>query len=622
MNRFNSLTKPLMWFMALLTVAFVAGCGGGGGSNGTVTSSAKSITAFSLAWTTGTPGSATGIINETLKTINVTVPYGTNVNPLYATFTTSGASVTVGLVTQVNGTTPNDFSVPVAYKVTAADGTWATYTVLITVSSSTAKAITTFTLAASGVPSIGTVITESATPKTIAVTMPYGTTDLTAMVATFTTTGSSVKISGVTQNSGAAPTNDFTNSVTTPLVYTVTAANGTTATYNVSVTVALSSSKAITSFSLAGVSGVPASTATAITGSASPFGILVTMPNGTTDLTALVATFTTTGNIVKIGSAPAVTQQSGITQNDFSAASGVAPVPVAYRVIAVDGSTATYNVTVNVATTANPTAPTLGEAGRFVILAYAGVTTTGSTASAISNGDIGITPTARSGMTGFTNSPDPKTGGFVELTGLTWLGNPSLSYAPDDSNTVAPSGYTNPYPYPLKYATVTIGTPWATTGAMLTQASTDETTAYNFLAADPNPGAPTQVCPTELGGQTLTPGVYKTGSNVGITTGTLYLDAQGDPNAVWIFNISGTLTTVGAAPNGNIVFVGGVGSAKNVYWRVAGNTSIAGSSIFIGNIFDAATIAVGANANITGSLFAGQSVTASVTLISDTITKP
>jgi hypothetical protein len=154
---------------------------------------------------------------------------------------------------------------------------------------------------------------------------------------------------------------------------------------------------------------------------------------------------------------------------------------------------------------------------------------------------------------------------------------------------------------------------------MLTQSSTDEATADTFLAADPNPGIATTVCPIELGTLTLIPGVYKTASNVGITTGTLNLDAQGNPNAIWIFNISGTLTTVGAAPNGNIAFVGGIGSAKNVYWRVAGNTAIAANSTFIGNIFDSATIAVGTGANITGSLFAAAG---SVTLLSNVVTKP
>ncbi|MEO8330879.1 MAG: hypothetical protein ABI479_00475, partial [Gallionella sp.] len=73
MNRFDSISKPLMWFMALLLAALVAGCGGGGGGSGTdgsaTPSSAKAINTFSLAWTTGATGSAAGTIDQTLKTI-------------------------------------------------------------------------------------------------------------------------------------------------------------------------------------------------------------------------------------------------------------------------------------------------------------------------------------------------------------------------------------------------------------------------------------------------------------------------------------------------------------------------------------------------------------------------
>src|SRR5450759_5830662 len=77
MNRFENITKPLMWFMALLLAGFVAGCGSSSSSSSNpAQSSAKDITAFSLAWTTGGGGLATGIIDPTLKTIKVTVPYG------------------------------------------------------------------------------------------------------------------------------------------------------------------------------------------------------------------------------------------------------------------------------------------------------------------------------------------------------------------------------------------------------------------------------------------------------------------------------------------------------------------------------------------------------------------
>jgi hypothetical protein len=156
---------------------------------------------------------------------------------------------------------------------------------------------------------------------------------------------------------------------------------------------------------------------------------------------------------------------------------------------------------------------------------------------------------------------------------------------------------------------------------MLTQSKTDVGVAFTFLAADPNPGAPTQVCPIELGNKTLTRGVYKTGSSVTISTGDLTLDAQGDPNSIFIFNISGNLSTIPPSGNptlgGNIKLINGA-QAKNVYWRTGGYTSIGAGTQFNGSVFAWTDVNVLAGANVTGSLF---SSTTQVTLISDTVTK-
>jgi Ice-binding-like len=365
MNRFESVTKPLRWFMALLLVAFVAGCGSSGGSSA---SSAKAISAYSLA---GVAGTITG--TAPTYAIAVTVPYWANVKALIATFTTTGSGVPmVGTMAQVSGKTPNDFTNSKAYIVTAADGTTATYTVTVTVAANSAKAITAYSLA-------GVTGTIDKTAKTIAVTMPFGT-NKTALIATFTTTGlgkPTVTVSSVVnpQTSGTTP-NDFTN----PVAYLVTAADGSMATYTVTVTVALFTDKAITAYSLAGVAGVitePAHT------------IAVTVPFGT-NKTALVATFTTTGSgVPKVGT---MAQASGTTANDFTS-------PVAYIVTAADASTATYTVTVSATAAAGPAPVDLGTAGNFVILAKTAVSTTGATAVV---GDIGVSPAATSYLTGFS----------------------------------------------------------------------------------------------------------------------------------------------------------------------------------------------------------------------------
>jgi hypothetical protein len=219
MNKFGNITRPLQWFTALLIVAFVAGCGGSGnGSGSIVISSAKAITAFSLAGVTGT-------INEPAKTISVDMPYGTAVTALVATSTNTGTGLTVGSVVQTSGTTANDFTAPVAYQVSAADNSTATYIVTVTVASISAKALTAYSIAG-----VAGMIDEAA--KTIAVAVPNGTA-VTALVATFTTTGANASVGAAVQTSGTT-SNDFTS----PVAYTVTAGDGSTVIYTVTVTVA------------------------------------------------------------------------------------------------------------------------------------------------------------------------------------------------------------------------------------------------------------------------------------------------------------------------------------------------------------------------------------------------
>ena len=235
---------------------------------------------------------------------------------------------------------------------------------------------------------------------------------------------------------------------------------------------------------------------------------------------------------------------------------------------------------------ANPTPPVLGESGRFVILASQKITTTPG--SVISNGDMGIEDQARSYYEGFTAGVNP--GQFTELTN-------GLSYAHDDTDPAL------------------IPSPYASTVAFINQVRTDLGIAYTYLAADPNPSAPTQVCPTELGGQNLTRGVYKTAADVTIQTDDLTLDGEGDPDSVWIFTIDGTFTT--GAPGGNIILANEA-QAKNVYWRSAGIAAIGEGTTFYGNVFAWEQVNVTAGAAITGRLF---SVNEQVTLISDTVTK-
>ncbi|MEI6092336.1 MAG: hypothetical protein WCQ47_01470, partial [bacterium] len=133
----------------------------------------------------------------------------------------------------------------------------------------------------------------------ITVTLPFGTTDLKALVPTITTTGTNVSpASGIAE--------DFTN----PRTYRVTAADGSTKDYRVTVTVSASSDKDILVFTLPNQIG-----STVIANTSSTTGaIAVTVPYGTS-VANLVASFSTTGISVAIGSTP---QVSGVTANNFT----------------------------------------------------------------------------------------------------------------------------------------------------------------------------------------------------------------------------------------------------------------------------------------------------------------
>jgi hypothetical protein len=212
------------------------------------------------------------MINETAKTISLTVPYGTNVTAQVATFTTTGAGVTAGAVAQTSGRTANDFTRPVAYTVTASDSTTAAYTVTVSVALNSAKAITAYSLN-------GVAGRIHETAKTISLTMPYGT-NVTAQVAAFTTTGAGVTALAVAQTSGITA-NDFTS----PVAYTVTASDNTTAAYTVTVTVATEAGRMPVNLGTAGNFVILAKTGVSTTGTTAVVGDIGVSPVAATYIT-------------------------------------------------------------------------------------------------------------------------------------------------------------------------------------------------------------------------------------------------------------------------------------------------------------------------------------------------
>jgi hypothetical protein len=502
---------------------------------------AKAITTYSFAGFTG----AAGTVSEQAKTIAVTVPYGTNLSRLIATFTTTGTVVKVGTTVQTSTAIANNFTGPVVYTVTAADGTTATYTVSVTLAPNPAKSITAYSFV--GFTGFAGTINEPA--NTIAVTVPYGT-DVTNLIATFTTTGADVKV-GTTVQTSTATANNFTG----PVAYTVTAADGTAAIYNITVTVAPMSAKAITAFSFAGFNGASGTINDATK------AIAVTVPKGTS-VTNLVATFTTTGASVMVGT---TVQTSVATPNNFTS-------PVIYTVTAADGSSVLYTVTVTESATAGPAPVNLGTAGNFVILAKTGVSTTGTTAVV---GDIGISPAAASFITGF-------------------------ALIADSTNTFSTSSLVTGKLYAADYA--------PPTPTNMTTAISDMQTAFTDAAGRTLPDF-TELGAGDISGLTLVPGLYKWGTGVLITN--VGVTLSGGANDVWIFQIGQDLTVNNSA----IITLSGGAQAKNIFWQVAGQATLGTAADFKGIILSQTLISLNAGAKMNGRALAQTAVTLNATAI-------
>jgi hypothetical protein len=132
--------------------------------------------------------------------------------------------------------------------------------------------------------------------------------------------------------------------------------------------------------------------------------------------------------------------------------------------------------------------------------------------------------------------------------------------------------------------------------AVALQAQSDLTIAYTALAGLP---CNTVLTGQDLGGLTLGPGVYCFSTSAQLT-GTLTLDAQGDPNAVFIFQIGSTLTT---ASNSVVRVING-GQNCNAYWQVGSSATIGTATAFTGNILALASITVTTGASVSGRLLA------------------
>ncbi|MEI9952449.1 MAG: Ig-like domain-containing protein [Pseudomonadota bacterium] len=144
------------------------------------------------------------------------------------------------------------------------------------------------------------------------------------------------------------------------------------------------------------------------------------------------------------------------------------------------------------------------------------------------------------------------------------------------------------------------------------QGIADLTTAYNDAAGR-------TLCAVtvagNLGGQTLTPGLYKSTSSLAVSSGDLTLDAQGDGDAIFVFQAASTLTTT----SGRLVILANGAKAANIYWQVGTSATLGSTSSFQGTIMADQAITLGTGATLNGRVLAR---IAAINLDSNTIVKP
>jgi hypothetical protein len=249
-------------------------------------------------------------------------------------------------------------------------------------------------------------------------------------------------------------------------------------------------------------------------------------------------------------------------------------IPLVLAMVFVSGGTAD----------ATPTPVGLGSATNFAILAGSGISDVPTSSI---TGDVGLSPTTGAAITGLT---------CAEVTGTIYAVD---AFGP------GPCAVNNP--------------------GLLTTARGDARTAFNTTSA--LPGATPLA--TDLAGQTLVAGIYSFGASATNLSGTVTLDAQNDPNSVWIFQASSSLITSAGSTVSFSNIPSGTTAAQlacNVCWTVGSSATLNSATTFVGTILASASITlVGATGTtVTGRLFAANAAgnAGAVTLDHDTIIRP
>lgn len=206
-----------------------------------------------------------------------------------------------------------------------------------------------------------------------------------------------------------------------------------------------------------------------------------------------------------------------------------------------------------------PAPVNLGAAGNFAVLTKAGIT---DVPSSVITGDVGTSPITGAAI-GVT---------CAEVTGTI--------YSVDAAG-----------PLPCR----------VTDATLLTTAVSNMETAYTDAAGRTSPAPTTELGAGQIGGLTITPGLYKWGTGVLISTD---VTLSGGPNDTWIFQIAGDLTQSSAT---QVVLAGGA-LAKNVFWQTFGAADIGTTATFNGILLSQTSISVATGAVVNGRLLAQTAV--------------
>jgi hypothetical protein len=248
-----------------------------------------------------------------------------------------------------------------------------------------------------------------------------------------------------------------------------------------------------------------------------------------------------------------------------------------------------------------PSGIALGSAGTFGMFGgSAGMTNQGTLT--IINGDIGTIATGTTSVTGFHDTE----GDIFTETGSNIGGVNGTIYTCTHSTTGPTSAGVN-----------------AAYCSIATQARLDAQTAYLALAGMPSTG----VLAGNLAGTTIAPGVYTNSSSVLIQGGDLTLDAGGDANAVFVFQIGSTLTVGGpGAAFPQSIILSGNAQPKNVFWQVgtAATINAGGGGTMVGTIISQAGVTFSTAGNVALVTLNGRALSlgASVTMVNTVVNVP